>query len=123
MDYNTLQRQANLIVDMNYERYNNIDRAIENWKESLRKYCNLDSNVKDLANDEAYKSLVEYGEGAIAHVMLEWNTNTEEQASYLWETVIKRIVHGQITAVSESGMQGLENWSDWYENKNFEDMP
>lgn len=123
LDYNTLQRQANLIVDMNYERYNNIDRAVANWKESLKKYYNLDSNVPNLADDEAYKSLVEHGEGAIAHVMLEWKTNTEEQASRLWETVIKRIVSGETTGVTESGAQGLAKWSDWYENKSCEDMP
>lgn len=108
---------------MNYERYNNIDRAISNWKESLKKYCNLDSNVTDLADDEAYKSLVEYGDGAIAHVMLEWKTNTEEQASRLWEIVIKRIVNGETSSISESGLQGLGKWSDCYENKIYEDMP
>lgn len=123
LDYNTLQRQANLIVDMNYERYNHVDRAIQNWKESLKKYCNLDSNVTDLADDEAYKGLIEHGEGAIAHVMMEWKTNTDEQASRLWETVIKRIVSGETTGLLESGSQGLAKWSDWYENKDYEDMP
>lgn len=123
LDYNALQRQANLIVDMNHERYNNIDRAIQTWKKSLEKYCKVDSNVTDLANDEAYKGLVEYGEGAIAHLMLDWKTNTEEQASRSRETVIKRILSGETTGVTESGAQGLAKWSDWYENKNYEDMP
>ncbi|KAJ4388179.1 hypothetical protein N0V93_008786 [Gnomoniopsis smithogilvyi] len=123
LEYNTLQRQANLIVDMIYERYNSINEAVKTWKNSMQKYYNLDSDEKDFANDEAYNNLIEFGKGAIAHVMLEWKTNTNEQANRLWEVVIDKIVNSEDTGVSNSGSLSWEKWSDWYGNKDYENTP
>lgn len=35
LDFLILQRQANLIVDMNYSRYCHIDEAIDDWKSCI----------------------------------------------------------------------------------------
>lgn len=45
----------------------------------MQKYSNLDSSATDYADNEAYKRLIELGEGAIAYVMLDCKTPTNQQ--------------------------------------------
>lgn len=66
---------------MNYERYNNTEEDAKQRKASLKKYQNLDTKQTGYADNDGYKCLIELGEGAIAHIMLEWKANTDEQAS------------------------------------------
>lgn len=122
--YCTLQRHANLLVDINYDRYKNIEEALEELKASVQqKYDNIDTNLTDYVDDDAYKRLTELGEGAIAHIMVEWKTSSNEQANRIWELLINDIIHGRRLGNLESRLGHWEDWSDWFENKDFDDAP
>ncbi|POS74099.1 hypothetical protein DHEL01_v207506 [Diaporthe helianthi] len=124
LDYCTLQRHANLVVDMNYNRYNNIEEALKQFKTSMQqKYDSLDINLPNCSDDDAYKRLTEFGEGAIAHIMIEWKTNSDEQADRIWASLINEIVHGHRSGDFGSGIGRWEDWNDWFENMDYDDAP
>ncbi|KAI3391035.1 hypothetical protein diail_8102, partial [Diaporthe ilicicola] len=90
LDYCKLQCHANLVVDTNY---NNVEEALKQFKASMQqKYYNLDTNLTNCTDDDAYKRLTELGEGAIAHIMMEWKTGSEDQANRIWEILIYNII-------------------------------
>jgi hypothetical protein len=112
------------LVDINYDRYNNIEEALKQFKPSIQqKYCNLDTDLTDCADDDAYKRLTELGEGAIAHIMMEWKTNSDKQANRIWEILINEIIHGRRLGDLGSGLGRWEDWKDWFENKDYDDAP
>lgn len=124
LDYCTLQRHANLLVDMNYDRYSNIEEALKDFKASMQqKYYNLDNSLTDCADDNAYKRLTEFGEGAIVHIMIEWKTNSNEQANRIWEILINEIVYNRRPGDLGFRLGCWEDWNNWFENNDYDDAP
>lgn len=124
LDYCTLQRHANLLVDITYDRYSNIEDALKEFKATIeQKYYNLDTNLTDCADEDAYKRLTELGEGAILHIMMEWKTSSNEQENNIWEILINEIVHGRRPDDLGTQLGRCEDWNDWFENKDCDDTP
>lgn len=88
-----------------------------------QKYYNLDTDPTNCADNDIYKRLTKLGEGAIVHIMMEWKTNSDEQANYIWEILINDIIHGYRPSNLGSGLGRWEDWNDWFENKDYDNTP
>lgn len=108
---------------MNYERFHNAEDAVKKFKASMQKYCNHDTALTDCADDDGFKGLAELGDGAIAHIMMEWKTNSDEQENRIWAQVMKHIVYGPSSGQLGSGLGLWEDWKDWNENRDYDDAP
>ena len=69
INYKVLQRQANLIVDMNYDRNRVVQARIEAWKAHCTQN-HIPSSSPLHTDCEGYDRLLEMDGGIIAHLML-----------------------------------------------------
>lgn len=70
-----------------------------------------------------YNHLTELGEGAVAHIMMEWKPNPNEQTNRIWEILINEIVHGRRPDDLRTRLGRWEDWNDWFENKDYDGTP
>lgn len=128
LNYSTLARHANLIVELAHERDQRVRRQIDAWKEA--RGCaqpspeQVDVSGADTAGQE-YDALVEMGPGIISHVMLAYDNDRTGP----WFKLMHRLVRGKaMDAGATDGnredvvvQQQYDLWRDWFENKNHDE--
>ncbi len=121
LNYNVLQRQANLIVDMNYERNKLVQARIEAWKaHCTRSRIYSDSSMYTECDD--FDRLSELGGSIIAHIMLAY---AKEPVSF-WYELLHEIVHG---FGNKTGLHIINfgeqyvAWSEWFQRGEHSQAP
>ncbi|KAM4064925.1 hypothetical protein HRG_012783 [Hirsutella rhossiliensis] len=112
LNYNVLQRQANLIVDINYERNKLVQARIE----ALKAHCkrsHVHSNSSMDTECEDYDGLRELGGSIISHLML-----ASKEPSGFWFELLHEMVHG---FDSKTGLRIINfkeqyaAWNEWFQ--------
>lgn len=116
-----LQRQANLIVDMNYDRNKLAQARIEAWKAHCTR-SHIHSTSAMYTECEEYDKLLELDGSIIAHLMLAYG---RDQTGFWWE-LLHEIVHG---FGKKTGLwtidfkQQYAEWSKWFKGMKHSEAP
>ncbi|KAL2169325.1 hypothetical protein VTG60DRAFT_6260 [Thermothelomyces hinnuleus] len=119
-NYLTLNRHANLIVELNHERAQLTDTRMRAWKErcaaaSTSPYSN--GPDADIACEE-YDALVQMGSSIIAHVMLEFS---KDQSGPWYKLMYQLVREKPMTSAAREDRWAEANsyslWRDWFEHR------
>lgn len=128
LNYGTLARHANLIVELAHERAQRVTERIDAWKEARgraqQRTDKADVPGADTAGQE-YDALVEMGPGIISHVMLAYDNDRTGP----WFKLMHRLVRGtamdaDVTDGNRENVdvqQQYDTWRDWFENRNHDE--
>ncbi|CAA7261573.1 unnamed protein product [Cyclocybe aegerita] len=115
INYKFLQRQANLIVDMNFDRNRVVQARIEAWKaHCTRNQIHSSSGI--YTKCEEYDKLLELGGSIIAHLMVGYSG---DQTGF-WYELLHEIVHD---FGKKTGLQTVDFkkqyfvWNEWVSAK------
>lgn len=128
MNYLTLNRQANLIVELNYERAERVKLCIDACKARLSEQQRQQQQHPSHENADVfggeYDALVAMGPSIIAHIMLEYSKDQTGP----WFRLMHRLVYDQEVggALTENGgapfqdgvgdpQERYDAWKDWFE--------
>ncbi|KAK4033888.1 hypothetical protein C8A01DRAFT_39658 [Parachaetomium inaequale] len=124
INYLTLNRHANLIVELNHERAQRVRRRLEAWKTRCRQLQQQQqpgqlqkqqSAELDTTACEEYDALVAMGSGIIAHVMLEYSKDRAGPWCQLMHQLVCEKPMGVMA--HPGGLKQYEAWRDWFENR------
>lgn len=121
INYMVLQRQANLIVDMNYDRNRLVQARIEAWKAHCRR-SQVFSNSDMYTECEEYYKLLELDGSIIAHLMLAYS---KAQKGF-WFELLQEMAHG---LGAKTGMeiinftQQYAGWNKWFQEMKHSEAP
>jgi hypothetical protein len=113
LNFKVLQRQANLIVDINYERNKLVQARIEAWKAHCTR-SHVHSNSSMYTECDDYDRLLELGGSIIAHLMLAY----AKEPSGFWFELLHETVHG---FGNKTGLQTINfkeqyvAWNEWFQ--------
>ncbi|KAL2265488.1 hypothetical protein VTJ83DRAFT_6588 [Remersonia thermophila] len=134
LNYLTLDRQANLIVELNHERAQQAQAGIEAWRRQTQtgrqrravedKTCHVseeDAQHPDLDMSSAeHAALVGMGPGIVAHIMLAY---AADRSGPWWRVMHQLVCEKPAAAVEEEGdtkegeqQQQYERWRRWFEH-------
>lgn len=136
-NYLTLNRHANLIVELNHERRQRFRVHAEAWKARRARNLRITTTNSPPTSEASttptpdpdttcpeYASLVAMGSGIIAHVMLEYRRDrTGPWHKLMHQLVCERPAEGEgdgvpgvgVGAGVRSGVGEYERWCDWFE--------
>jgi hypothetical protein len=126
LNYLTLNRQANLIVDLNHERARRAQERIEAWRKQteLRQKERLEESgtAQGTASQEGdpdtscaeYAALVDMGPGIVAQVMLAYAADKTGS----WWKVMHRLVCEEEAQKTQEEVQ-YERWREWFEDMEY----
>ncbi|KAK4151026.1 hypothetical protein C8A00DRAFT_36332 [Chaetomidium leptoderma] len=132
VNYLTLIRHANLIVELNHERAQRAKAWIEAWKahccaQQQQQQSNSNSDSDMTTSGKEYDTLVEMGPGIIAHVMLEYSKD-QTGVCGPWCKLMHQLVCEKPMMDGGIGGQGgvdvqkqYEMWKDWFEHMDYEE--
>ena len=121
MDYDVLQCQANLIVDMNYDRNKFVQARVQAWKAHCTRN-HVHSNSGMYTQCEEYYKLLELGGSIIAPLMVAYSKDQEG----FWFELLHEIVHGfnEKTGLRTiSFKQQYATWNEWFQRKKHNESP
>lgn len=121
LNYLTLNRQANLIVELNHERAQLTERRIRAWKERCAQLAAATLRYGSCPDAEIaceeYDALIQMGPSIIAHVMLEYSRDH----SGPWHKLLYHLVRekpwtseGREDCWAKANSYSL--WKDWFEH-------
>ncbi|KAH6850855.1 hypothetical protein B0I37DRAFT_414233 [Chaetomium sp. MPI-CAGE-AT-0009] len=133
LNYLTLNRHANLIVELNRERRERARAHIEAWKARRAQNLHLTTSAPSspeesnsdtpLADPDTtcpeYDALVAMGSGIIAHVMLEYSRDRAGP----WYKLMHQLVcetpaeDSGVSLLGGGGEYEYERWRDWFEHQ------
>ncbi|KAF7371302.1 Acyl carrier protein-like [Mycena sanguinolenta] len=119
LDYCVLQRQANLLVDMNDARTQAINSKHAAWYELCESVAHSSNSSSRTESDE-YEDLLGMGASAIPQHMLEYANNPDG-----WHhELLHETVHGQRSGTGTWFKdREYQQWVDWFEHKDYRDAP
>ena len=110
LDHHVLQRQANLIVNMNHERAATLASKVNEWKEYQDTL--LSGNSKDYLDHDSYRSMVQMGPGVMGHVMHHY----ADDPSGWWSEMLHEMAHGNKSGTRTFYKDRLfADWQKWFE--------
>ena len=119
LDYNVLQRHANLIIDMNHVRASTFASHVRTWRQYQDEL--LSANSKDYLDHQSYRSIVQMGPGIIGYVFQEY---VDEPGGW-WHELLHEIVHGRTSGAGTFFKDRLyAEWKAWFEEgRQLEEAP
>ncbi|KAH8900764.1 hypothetical protein GQ53DRAFT_815623 [Thozetella sp. PMI_491] len=119
LDYLTLQRHANLVVEMNHQRNKTVDEHVVSWQAHQDKHA-FSALSTDYVSGEGYENLIGMGEGIIGHVMAKYAAEPDGW----WHELIHHIVHGSKAGPGTFFKERLfQEWKVWFENEPHAEAP
>ena len=121
LNHKVLQRQANLIVDMNYDRNKLVQARIEAWMAHCRRN-HVQSSSAMYTECQGYDELLELGGSIIAHLMLAYS---RDQTGF-WFELLHEIVHGfskKTGLRSINFQQQYAAWNGWFQDMEHSEAP
>ncbi|KAK3935737.1 hypothetical protein QBC46DRAFT_322766 [Diplogelasinospora grovesii] len=129
LNYKVLQRQANLIVDMNYERNKLADADLKDWSAYCWKNQMHSSNSGIFTDCQETQDLLSLGPSIVAHLMLAYgpdDLNTKHPGIKFSYELLQRIVYGD---GEETGLPYLDfkgmyvAWAEWFQRGEHSQTP
>jgi hypothetical protein len=121
LDHHVLQRQANLLVDLNHQRNEAFKKLAADWeihKKSPEVVTAAHSD--DHTSGEAYEALAGLGDGVVAHTMLEYF----KDASGWWHELLHHQIHGEKSGSGTFRKDRLfKDWKTWFEHHDHDAAP
>lgn len=121
LNYNVLQRQASLIVNMNYDRNKLVQARIEAWKAHCKR-SHVHSNSSMYTECDEYDRLCELGGSIVSHLMLAY----AEERSGFWFELLHDIVHGLCNKRGLRDVNFIEQftaWNEWFQKGKHSQAP
>ncbi|KAJ4306966.1 hypothetical protein N0V88_000339 [Collariella sp. IMI 366227] len=128
LNFLTLNRQANLIVELNHERFQRAQVRINAWKALFSQQPTSTAITTTPINDptsttsEEHTALIQLGPSIVAQIMLEYKKN--HQAGPPWYRLLHELVGERPMEVGGEGEDGVvdvqwqwEMWKDWFEKR------
>jgi hypothetical protein len=120
-DHHVLQRQANLLVDLNHQRNQAFKTLAASWQAHKKTPEVATAAHSDAhTSGEAYEALAGLGDGVVAHSMLEYVKDVDGW----WHELLHHQLHGE---KSNSGVfqknQLFKDWKTWFEHHDHHAAP
>ncbi|KAF2456249.1 hypothetical protein BDY21DRAFT_364962 [Lineolata rhizophorae] len=120
-NYKVLQRQANLIVGMNYDRNKLVQARIEAWKAHCMR-SHVQSSSAMYTECQEYNELLELDGSIISHLMVAYS---RDQTCF-WFELLHEIVHG---FGKKTGLRTIDfkqqyaAWNSWFQEMEHDKAP
>jgi hypothetical protein len=118
LNYHTLNRQANLIVELNHERTQRARACIEAWKVRVHNYQKgQEGSDSDVTSCDEYDALIKMGPSIVGLIMLEYSRDRAGP----WHKVMYHLVCEKRMGLGNGeevvdGQGQYERWQDWFEH-------
>jgi len=119
LDHNVLQRQANLIVDLNHQRNKGVEQTVAAWKDHQERNA-LKSYSGVHTEGDAYDDLVNFGPSVIGNLMVDYHGQQDGWHHELLHDIVHGEKSGNTTHFKE---HSFNSWKEWFENGEHEDAP